>query len=295
MIPWHNCFIISEEQHTRLSNHLFPLKYTASSTHLAHHTQARTHTHACNFPEHTLSGGSNVPFDDGLMNEKHFEVPLHETMMFDKLFPPWLWVPTNTAQRHKTIKITIPSLTDDAVYKLHFILSQTKQCNPTRTQWIISAALWYGCHGEQRKAAIFTAHPPGGGHTACPQESHLISSSLHVINLPPQCYCSNGHSSSFREKGIDQASLRNAFVRAVNRKRRAKLSSVYEKSPPCCVLAHVWAFMCERVRVCPFVCVCVYKQQDQECVFFLNAARVDIDVFDQHSWPYTHHDGSRGT
>lgn len=101
------------------------------------------------------------------------------------------------------------------------------------------------------------------GHTACPQESHLISSSLHVINLPPQCYCSNGHSSSFREKGIDQASLRNAFVRAVNRKKRAKLSRVYETSSLCCALAHVWAFMCERVRVCVFVCVLLeYKQQD---------------------------------
>lgn len=102
------------------------------------------------------------------------------------------------------------------------------------------------------------------GHTACPQESHLISSSLHVINLPPQCYCSHGHSSSFREKGIDQASLRNAFVHAVNRKKkRAKLSGVYEKSSLCCVLAHVWPFMRERVRVCLFVCVLQeYKQQD---------------------------------
>lgn len=222
MIPWHNCFVISEEQHTRLSNHLFPLKYTASLLHTPRPSHTSAHTHACNFPEHTLSGGSNIPFDDGLMNEKHFEVPRHETMMFDKLFPPWLWVPTNTEQRHKTTtNITIPSLTDDAVCKLHFILSQTKQCNPTRTQCIISAASCYGCRGEQRKAAIYAVHLPGG-HTACPQESHLISSSLHVINLPPQCYCSNGHSSSFREKGIDQASLRNAFVRAVNRKKKGK-------------------------------------------------------------------------
>lgn len=38
-----------------------------------------------------------------------------------------------------------------------------------------------------------------------PQESHLISSSLHVINLPAQCYCIAGHSSSFRDRGIDQA------------------------------------------------------------------------------------------
>lgn len=192
------------------------------------------------------------------MNEKHFEVPLHETMMFDKLFPPWLRVPMNTEQRHKTIKITIPSLTGHAVYKLHFILSQTKQCNPTRTQCIISAIAATGSE-EKRLSTRCTFW----GHTACPQESHLISSSLHVINLPPQCYCSNGHSSSFREKGIDQASLRNAFVRAVNRKKRAKLSSVYETSSLCCVLAHVWAFMCERVRMCLSVCVLQeYKQQD---------------------------------
>lgn len=140
VIPWHNCFIISEEQRTRLSNHLFPLKYTASLL----HTPRPSHTsaHTCNFPEHTLSGGSNIPFDDGLMNEKHFEVPLHETMMFDKLFPPRLWVPMNTQQRHKTIKITIPSLTDDAVYKLHFILSQTEQCNPSPYHWTKLSALY---------------------------------------------------------------------------------------------------------------------------------------------------------
>lgn len=57
--------------------------------------------------------------------------------------------------------------------------------------------------------------------TACPGESHLISSSLHVINLPPQCYCSPGHSSSFTGRSIDQTSFCNAFI-CENGKRKNK-------------------------------------------------------------------------
>lgn len=56
---------------------------------------------------------------------------------------------------------------------------------------------------EKRKQASYwqcTIQEQSGS----PQESHLISSSLHVINLPAQCYCSAGHFSSFRDRGIDQ-------------------------------------------------------------------------------------------
>lgn len=56
---------------------------------------------------------------------------------------------------------------------------------------------------KENRLPICTMHHPG--QSGFPQESHLISSSLHVINLLAQCYCSAGHSSSFRERGIDQA------------------------------------------------------------------------------------------
>lgn len=85
---------------------------------------------------------------------------------------------------------------------------------------------------EQREHVSYLHHAPSRGRGGCPWESHLISSSLHVINLLAQCYCSTGHSSSFREKGIDQASLGNAVMCVVSRKRKTEknLSRVYKKS-----------------------------------------------------------------
>lgn len=69
---------------------------------------------------------------------------------------------------------------------------------------------------------------------ARPWEIHLISSSLHVINLPAQCYCNMGHSSSFRERGIDPAALSNAFMCVVSGKRKTggkKTCRVYTINP----------------------------------------------------------------
>lgn len=58
---------------------------------------------------------------------------------------------------------------------------------------------------KNKKTGFLSTQCTIQGQSGSPQESHLISSSLHVINLPAQCYCSAGHSSSFRGRGIDQA------------------------------------------------------------------------------------------
>lgn len=163
-------------------------------------------------------------------------------------------------------------------YKLHFVLSQTKQCSPTPYLWTQPP---YAIAATASKEKRLSTRCTFRGHTACPQESHLISSSLHVINLPPQCYCSHGHSSSFREKGIDQASLRNAFVHAVNReKKKSKTVRCIQNilSVLCtrtCTGIHVWKG--EGLSVC--VCVCCRSTNSRiRNVFLLNAACVDIDV-----------------
>lgn len=99
-------------------------------------------------------------------------------------------------------------------------------------------ALSYSCAAAVKRAkgtrflsALCTIQGQGG----CPWESHLISSSLHVINLPVQCYCSTGHSSSFREKSIDQTSLGNAFMCVVSGKRKT------EKKPCPIYISFIWS------------------------------------------------------
>lgn len=106
------------------------------------------------------------------------------------------------------------------------------------------------------------------GQNGCPQESHLIFSCLHGINLPPQCYSSTGHSSSFRERGIDQAGLCNAFVCVMSTKRMNKtfLHCIQYIISVLCTYIYC---MCMRECLCK-VSVCVlqmHKQQDTKCVY----------------------------
>lgn len=132
------------------------------------------------------------------------------------------------------------------------------------------------------------------GQSASRQESHLISSSLHVINLPAQCYCSAGHSSSFRERGIDQArtaSVVHLCVLWANRKEWTKLSSVYNTSCAC------FFFCCALLHVCIYAClwkvnICIWKgqkQQDNKGVYVYTI----VDWFAYwyldgwFSWPYS--------
>lgn len=61
MIPRHNCFIISEDQRTRLSNHLFTLGYMASPSYENTHKYTRGVTHirvislSIHYPEGVIS------------------------------------------------------------------------------------------------------------------------------------------------------------------------------------------------------------------------------------------------
>lgn len=88
------------------------------------------------------------------------------------------------------------------------------------------------------------------GPFGSPQESHLISSSLHVINLPAQCYCRTGHSSSFSERGIDQARTASVVhLCAVSQQQRMNKIVQCIKHIPC-FSSPLCVFICICVRIC---------------------------------------------
>lgn len=135
------------------------------------------------------------------------------------------------------------------------------------------------CELCKRKQGFLSTQCTIQGQSGSP-ESHLISSSLHVINLPAQCYCSAGHSSSFRERGIDQAgtaSVVHLCVLWANREKWTKLCGVYNTST-----LHSSAFLHpleERCRSCLEVKQQVLKQQSQLVCTLTSCGLIQLAVF----------------
>ena len=129
---------------------------------------------------------------------------------------------------------------------------------------------------EEKKSSFLSTQCTIQRQSGSPQESHLISSSLHVINLPAQCYCSAGHSSSFRERGIDQAKaacVAHLCVLWANGEEWTKLSSVYNTSSGC--FSVMWLHT--KVRVGMF--------KRSECVYHRGRNSRITDVYLCYGWP----------
>lgn len=131
--------------------------------------------------------------------------------------------------------------------------------------------LWSEQRKKNKKTGFLSTQCTIQGQSGSPQESHLISSSLHVINLPAQCYCSAGHSSSFRGRGIDQAgtaSVLHLCVSWANGKKNEQNCPEHTTHPvfvPLYVHARVRIFSCKRL--CASACL-----------------RIDVGWY---SWPYS--------
>lgn len=109
--------------------------------------------------------------------------------------------------------------------------------------------LWSEQREKNKKTGFLSTQCTIQGQSGSPQESHLISSSLHVINLPAQCYCSAGHSSSFRGRGIDQAgtaSVLHLCVSWANGKKNEQNCPEHTTHP---VFVPLSLYMHARVRI----------------------------------------------
>lgn len=92
------------------------------------------------------------------------------------------------------------------------------------------------------------------GQSGSPQESHLISSSLHVINLPAQCYCSAGHSSSFRDRGIDQVRTVSVAHLCVLWANKQRIKSLFNYAFVFSSINYFYMYVCLMNE-------CIFKQQ----------------------------------